>query len=189
MQYRGKADFTSVWCQACLICLSRVPVPFHYFASSASLLIVHVKESVEDKLSSLGLINSLLLSYFRTVRKLIMLSYRSRFFHLRFQEKMFTPEAWGKKPPLQPPFGICLKRHWHCEWMKGITAWGAHQVDLYCITWSCLSIISCMTERVLGNVRNGIVFVSGKRGSLDIFASNTDSEITVAPHLSADLCS
>lgn len=47
-----------------------------------------------------------------------------------------------------------------------------------------------MTEIVLRNVSVGVLELClslAYTGRLDIFASNKDSEITVAPHLSADL--
>lgn len=37
-------------------------------------------------------------------------------------------------------------------------------MDLYCITWRCLSIISCMTEIALENVRNSVMFSYSVRG-------------------------
>lgn len=114
-------------------CLSRVPVLFHYFfffslSLYCACLIVHM----EDKLSSLGLINSLLLSYFRTVWKLVTLSYRSTFFHLWFQEKMFTPQAYGKKHP--------SNHHLASAWKDTdtVNGWKAVQREVH-TRWICIA--------------------------------------------------
>lgn len=43
-------------------------------------------------------------------------------------------------------------------------------MDLYCITWRCLSVISCMTEIALENVRNSVMFSFGTQRDLRHFS-------------------